>query len=350
MLRQDRFELSALDRPVVVDGGLMFEGIAARVHTPLDPLEYPTGPEYRRADELQRVVQQLATGAVPVTMPHGGRVVGKVTRAWFDDGRAAVRMVITDREAIDAVKNHTSKELSIGYSTDVVDGYQTNIKLVELSIVEAARCGSTCSIKTDHAPAQKGYAMDPQLELALKLINIRTDGLDNRGTALAILRSVGTNVDGPCSDADPTPIVKADDVYLVGRAYWAAKFAADRIAQRADAAAFATVKATMNVQRTDCGCTGSKPSPHVDGDLEREARERNARQSRLAWARGTEHADEAEAIEAIKTRTYQPIMRPAPRRGDSAPTDELAARQAMLASSRAAYLQPSADPLATEKE
>ena len=327
MLHQDRFERSSLDRPVVVDGGLVVEGVAARVHTALDPLQYATGPEMRRADELQRVVLQLPS--VPVTMPHGGRVVGRVVRAWNDDGRAAVRMLITDREAIDAIKNRASKELSIGYSTDVVDGYQTDINLTELSIVERARCGSVCSIQTD----SKEHAMDPQLEAALKLISIRHDGLAPRDIALSILRSVGTNVDGPCSATDATPIAHSDDVYLFARARFAAEFAADRVAKSDAAAAFATVKPT--VVRADCGgCSSNKPTPHAHADLEIEARARMQRDSRLAYAESVGRADEAAAIDAIKTRTAKPIVRPATRRGDSTVVDEATSRAAMLASSR----------------
>jgi hypothetical protein len=324
-----------LDRPVVVDGGLMVEGVAARVHTPLDPLPYPTGPEMRRADEVKRVIDQLPS--VPVTMPHGGKVVGKVTRAWMDDGRAAVRMYITDAAAIAAIKSRTSKELSIGYSTDVVDGYQTNITLTELSIVTDARCGSTCSIKTDHSHAPAGVIMDPELVAVATQLNIRTDGVDARTAALAVLRAVGTDINSATSNGEP--ITSRDDTYVTWRAIYAAQGVERSRADAAVAQSFATV------QRTDCG--GCKGTPNAHVDLEIAARERMKRDSRLAYAESVGRVDEAAAIDAIASNA-KPIVRPAPKRVDSTITDEATARAAMHAASRNAFMQPSPNPLVDE--
>jgi len=63
-LRRDfRAQLTPLAAPEIV-----FEGRVARVHGDGDPLSYPTGPEYRTAEELARIVEQLP--GTPVTMLH----------------------------------------------------------------------------------------------------------------------------------------------------------------------------------------------------------------------------------------------------------------------------------------
>lgn len=354
------------------DGSITVPGTAARVHRPGDGLAYPQpdgtiSHEYRDADELRSIVSQLPGTKVTLRHPSGlvragarAHIAGVVDAARIDGDNADVDLTLHDRTAIDAVTSRRVTQLSLGYGCNVdARGYQRNIQLDHLALVEAARCGDQCSLQLDHAPAGVS-TMDPELIAAATKLNIRTDAADPRAVALAVITACGYSHSDVTGNGQT--IAQRDDAYVINRAVFAAIGVERARADAAIASTFATVQ--TSVQRTDCGCTGGKPSPQVDGDPERAARERMMRDSRLAYAtpvvvtdgRGnvvgldTSKRDEAEAIEVIKTRTYQPIVRPAPRRGDSAPTDELAARQAMLASSRAAYLQPSADPLATDKE
>jgi hypothetical protein len=155
-----RFDRGVLQRPVRKDGTLVLEGHAARVHRPGDPLRYPHGNEYRDDGELRALVGQLK--GIPVTLGHPrglisegapARVVGRVDAAWLDGEHAAVTATITDRNAIDEIMAGT-KELSLGYSTDVDGaGYQRGSRADHLAVVSSARCGASCSLRTDENTA-----------------------------------------------------------------------------------------------------------------------------------------------------------------------------------------------------
>jgi hypothetical protein len=149
-IKADRRALAA---PVTAT---IYEGRVARTHAPGDALVYSTGPEHRDATELINIVDQLA--GLPVYLGHptifpasksGEKVVGVVETGRLDDDTAVGRISITDDEALAAV-NAGTHELSLGYQC-ALDGdrYQRNIKLDHLAIVERARCGTTCSMRTD---------------------------------------------------------------------------------------------------------------------------------------------------------------------------------------------------------
>lgn len=151
-----RFDRGTLQRPTRRGDALVIEGYAARVHRPGDPLRYEHGDEYRDAAELKRLTDQLA--GLPVTLGHPpgllksgakGRIVGRIDSAWLDGDRAGVRLAITDAAAAREVESGT-KELSLGYAVSVrSDGYQQDSEADHLAIVPAARCGATCSLRTD---------------------------------------------------------------------------------------------------------------------------------------------------------------------------------------------------------
>lgn len=131
---------------------LVVEGYAARVHRPGDGLKYPTGDEYRDLDEVKRIVDKLP--GLPVTLGHpngmlrddmGARVVGRVADAWLDGDHAAVRIDVASYAVNDDVH-----ELSLGYEVALDDQrYQRDTRPDHLAIVDAARCGATCALRTD---------------------------------------------------------------------------------------------------------------------------------------------------------------------------------------------------------
>lgn len=153
-----RFDRGPLQRPQRRGDAFVVEGYAARTHKPGDPLRYAHGDEYRDAGELARIASQMK--GLPVTLPHPpgllrngvkGRIVGRVDDAWVDGDKLGVRLTVTDRNAASEVEAGT-KELSLGYATRVDEaGYQRDSEADHLAIVQAARCGSTCSLRTDEA-------------------------------------------------------------------------------------------------------------------------------------------------------------------------------------------------------
>lgn len=128
-------------------GSLVVDGVVGRAHAPGDPLVYASGPEYRDLSEVRSIVAQLV--GKPVRLGHDGAVVGRIDKAWLDGDRAVARMTITDASAQDAIAAGT-KELSLGYACDVdARGYQHNIKIDHLAVVDTARCGAVCSLRVD---------------------------------------------------------------------------------------------------------------------------------------------------------------------------------------------------------
>lgn len=135
-----------------------FEGRVARVHTPEDPLQYNTGPEYRRADEVQRIVDQLVGIKVTMHHPKGllsqgaeARVIGTVIAARMDGEYAVAVIALDDETAIEEVKSGI-QQLSLGYQCNLdADRYQVGIQLDHLAVVPAARCGESCALRADEA-------------------------------------------------------------------------------------------------------------------------------------------------------------------------------------------------------
>lgn len=119
------------------------------------PLKYPWGVERRDDRELQSIIPQLA--GKPITWLHpagtirGGaeaKVVGRIVRGWIDGDFAAAELRIDDAKARRGIAEGT-RELSLGYTVDIVGGFQRNTEIDHLAIVPVARCGPACVIRAD---------------------------------------------------------------------------------------------------------------------------------------------------------------------------------------------------------
>lgn len=173
-LRSDRGSLAP---PI---SATIYEGRVARVHKPGDALIYSTGPEHRDVDELANIVSQLPELKVylghPSVYPASAsdqKVVGYVESGRMDDDTAIARIVITDQEALDAIEAGTH-ELSLGYQCSLSeDRYQKNVVLDHLAIVDRARCGASCAMRTDMlAPIVEENVKVGTLELEVKVSNL----------------------------------------------------------------------------------------------------------------------------------------------------------------------------------
>lgn len=246
-IRQDR---GALASPRHVGNAIIFEGYVARTGAH----EYPerNTVEHRDAAELARIVDRL-TGT-PVTLGHPGglvsartRIVGRVERAWLDGEYAAAAIRITDADAINAIGDGT-KELSLGYVVDLDDGgNQTNTEVDHLALVDIARCGSACALRTDEGETNM-----------------------NRQTLLKSLAAVGLT--GDHRTGNGMRLDSRDDAYLEARLRIALEERGERDV-RADAA---------------CGCSGSHDEEHEvrnDASLEESKRARADMIARHAGAR-----------------------------------------------------------------
>jgi len=80
-----------------------------------------------------------------------------------DDDKLLADLLITDYEAISAIKSKSLREVSCGYEAEYIDegngkGRQENIIGNHVALVASGRCGSECAI-FDHAPKPK--ELDP---------------------------------------------------------------------------------------------------------------------------------------------------------------------------------------------
>lgn len=152
VLRTDRRSaITALARPTVT-----FEGVVARTHDERDPLVYPEGNEYRRADQLAGIAEQLAgkpvTALHPDDMAAGSpQVVGRIDSARVDGDLVIASFTVDGLEVADEIRKNL-RELSLGYFSRL-DGarYQTDIRVDHLALVPLARCGAECGIRVDAA-------------------------------------------------------------------------------------------------------------------------------------------------------------------------------------------------------
>lgn len=172
LLRSDR---GVLAPPV---SATIYEGRVARVHEPGDALIYATGPEHRDTDEVTRIATQLA--GIPVYLNHpavfpakesGEKQVGYVESGRVDDDSAVARIVITDKETLDAIASGIY-ELSLGYRVGRLDEkrYQREIVLDHLAVVPRGRCGPVCAMRTDMlSPMEETMKLEP-LEVEVKVV------------------------------------------------------------------------------------------------------------------------------------------------------------------------------------
>lgn len=199
ILRSDR---GVLAPPVTAT---IYEGRVARAHAPGDALIYSTGPEHRDAEELNRIVSQLNGLKVylghPTAYPaatSGQSPVGYVESGRLDDDSAVARIVITDQEALDAIRSGTY-ELSLGYQCVLDDTrYQRDINLDHLAIVDKARCGEACSMRTDMlAPLEKN------MKIGTVELEVKVTGLDE-------LKAVVDAMSASTKEILETPVEKSE--------------------------------------------------------------------------------------------------------------------------------------------
>lgn len=97
--------------------------------------------------------RELAVGIVQNVRPGEGE----------DDDKLLADLLITDREAIAAVKSKRLREVSCGYEAEYVEegpgrGRQEGIIGNHVALVTSGRCGSECAI-FDHAPQKEKHPM-----------------------------------------------------------------------------------------------------------------------------------------------------------------------------------------------
>ncbi len=182
-LRHDRVLLASPIRRV---DGVIYEGVAARIHTAADPLRYGKRTEQRDRSELRRIVRDAPGTRIivlhpdpnkrgPDGQPLGGRVsdepvVGTILSARLDGDFAVVRFEVTDPRGIAAIEREGWRELSLGYGARLdALGFQRGTNIDHMAIVPTARCGDACTIRTDCSgtqsacPCQAGGGMQKPL-------------------------------------------------------------------------------------------------------------------------------------------------------------------------------------------
>ncbi len=112
--------------------------------------------------------RELAVGVVQNVRPGDGE----------DADKLLADLLITDYEAISAVKGKRLREVSCGYEAEYVEiapgrGRQENIIGNHVALVAAGRCGSECAI-FDHAPRKE----NPPMTMKQKIMGIFGKALD----------------------------------------------------------------------------------------------------------------------------------------------------------------------------
>lgn len=112
--------------------------------------------------------RELAVGVVQNVRPGDGE----------DADKLLADLLITDYEAISAVKSSRLREVSCGYEAEYVEiaagrGRQENIIGNHVALVAAGRCGSECAI-FDHAPRKE----NPPMTMKQKIMGIFGKALD----------------------------------------------------------------------------------------------------------------------------------------------------------------------------
>jgi len=160
-----RFDRGGITSPTPkADGTVIYSGRAART----GDHEYPWGTERRDADELRRITNQLK--GAPVVTPHPtgliregapANVVGEVTDAWVDGDHVSISFRV-DAAGDEAIKSGAN-QLSLGYQVESGRGEPHRGTTVDhVALVPFARCGPTCSIRTDNqCPCDNGAQACP---------------------------------------------------------------------------------------------------------------------------------------------------------------------------------------------
>lgn len=181
MARVNRLDIGGLKKPKVTSQGFLeVEGYASRVgifrylnKDGTERLELRTPEEVFKAKALTGYAHAPLTNGHPskkVTPKNAKAVsVGHVMdSAWKDGDHVAVKTLITDSAAIEAVKKG-KRGLSTGYEVDLVeepgvhpiygryDAMQTNLEINHLAIEDFPRAGTTAKLRMDSM--ERGDAM-----------------------------------------------------------------------------------------------------------------------------------------------------------------------------------------------
>lgn len=204
MFRCDRAEFKASLTP---EGYLAGEAIATRTGV----FEYVNADgtirkELRHPDDILENESLATLKLKPVTDNHPSVLVnadnagvyqvgttGETVRV--DGGNIAVSFVVTDKATVEKIKAKKKRELSLGYTLDLVeeagvfngDSYthrQTNVRYNHLAIVEKARAGRLARINMDGVAVQLHHndkEDDSMTEKEMQTVNL--DGLTYRADA-----------------------------------------------------------------------------------------------------------------------------------------------------------------------
>lgn len=200
MLRHDRVLLAPPIRRV---DGVIYEGVAARIHTAADPLRYGKRLELRDRSELRRIVRDVPGTKIIVLHPDPNKldrdgnkllgrhsdepVVGEVLDARLDGEFAIVKFKVSDPRGIDAIERRGWRELSLGYGARLdAGGFQRGTNIDHMAIVPTARCGDACTIRTDCSGAQSACScqaasdmQNPYTQEPIAMKNKPTDQVTN---------------------------------------------------------------------------------------------------------------------------------------------------------------------------
>lgn len=215
-----RNDAGTLAKPVrLPNGGAIVEGRVARA----GPHVYRNDDGSERIErrsllELKLIVQQLAGKPITIGHPAGmisdgatAAIVGRVDSARLEGDHAVCTMTIADARALDA-----GRELSLGYKVAVdALGNHNGTRVDHLALVPRARCGPTCSVRTDCASActcnRAPAVFDREraiLEVAAAGVNITRSDSDEIVRALvSIVRgTIGATAINPNRTIRITPI------------------------------------------------------------------------------------------------------------------------------------------------
>jgi hypothetical protein len=151
---------------------------------------------HRTLEEVHNIVAMASFEGKPVTINHPEEFVNpenwKEHAVGFiqdvrpgegeDADKVVCELLLTDYEAISAVKSGKLREVSCGYEADYVEeeigrGRQENIRGNHVALVAAGRCGSECAI-FDHAPKQETQPMSTNKTLKAKVLGLFGKALD----------------------------------------------------------------------------------------------------------------------------------------------------------------------------
>jgi len=200
-----RYDYGQVTKSEITDEGYLKVWCkAARVGTQL----YTRGDgtqvrEYRPEDEVSNPDSLASFGMKAVTLNHPKVLLDSKTtklhqvghagsHVRFSDGFVEVALVITDQDAIDAVKRGDAQEVSAGYRVDYdptpgvtpngesYDGIQRNIKVNHIALVNRGRAGREARLLLDSCDRNDAVAEVefPSNSPVISMARITLDGLD----------------------------------------------------------------------------------------------------------------------------------------------------------------------------